>query len=449
MNHRLSRRVFLKLATASLGTIALAGCRGPASAPPKTGETISPTTAPAAAEPVTLRITWWGGEPRHKKYNDILDLYEKLNPNVKMEREFADGSAYWEKLATQVASGNVPDLIHMHQDKVNEYANRGVLLALDSLVEAKKIDLTDWPQKTIEAGKRGGRLWMIALGGTCFATVFNASWLQRLGIKAPEKTWNWQDFETVLKEVQPQLAENQYASTDQGGWSGSYEPYIRQLGFELYKGENLQELGYPKEVVAEFWQMWENLRRANALPPPALSQEYAQASHADSMLAKKMAVFHLVPANQMQIFQNFIDDELNVLPVPRGVKPGSRSGDHLGTAWLSIYAKTQLVDECARFVNWFVNDEEPAKIYKAEHGLPGNKKIAAMIIPTLDPATRAGVELVSSLADGMLPAPERPTQASQVMAAWANAYTELAFGRLTLKEAVDRYFEEAERILTT
>ncbi len=457
MNHKLSRRAFLKLAAAGSGAMALMACVGPTPASSPTAqpggkqaeETSAPTAAPAAAQPVTLRIAWWGGEPRHKKYNTILDLYEQKNPGVKMEREFADGGPYWEKLATQFASGNAPDLIHNHQDRVNELANRGVLLPLDPLVESKQIDLSDWPKGTVEAGKRGGKNWMIALGGTTFSTIFNAAWLNRLGIQAPEKTWNWQDFAAMVEEIQPELAEKQYASTDQGGWSGAYETYIRQLGFDLFKGEQLQELGYPKEVVADFWQMWETLRKAGALPPPALSQEYAQATHADSMLAKKVAVLHLMSANQIQIFQGFIDDELDLVPVPRGVKPGSPSGDHLGTAWISIYAKTKFVNECARFINWFVNDPEPAKIYAAEHGLPGNKTIAAMLMPTLNPATRKGVELVSYLADSMMPAPDRPTQASQVMAAWSNAYTELAFGRLSLKQAVDRYFEDAQRILTT
>ncbi len=194
--------------------------------------------------------------------------------------------------------------------------------------------------------------------------------------------------------------------------------------------------------------MWEGLRKTGALPPPALSQEFMNATHADSMLAKKMVPVHMMSANQLQIFQGFMEDELGIAPIPRGPKADSPSGDHLGTAWISIYAKSQHVDESAEFINWFINDPEPAKIYAAEHGLPGNKTIAEMILPTLNPPTRKGVELVKTLADGMLPAPDRPTQSAQVQKAWTDAYFELAFGRLTLKEAVDRYFDEAERVLT-
>lgn len=461
MNHKISRRRLLRMAAVGSGTLALAACAAPAPppaapAPPAAqspagsgGEAAAPSTASEAAQKVTLRITWWGGEPRHKKYNDILDLYQQLKPTITMEREFASGNSYWERLATQVAGGNAPDLIHMHQDRVNEYANRGVLLPLDPLVESGKIDLTDWPQGTVEAGKRGGKNWMIALGGTTHASLYNATWLDAIGATKPSMNWKWDDFVSLVSEVQPKLAEQQYASSDSGAWAGAYEAYIEQLGFDLFKGDNLQELGYPKEIVADYWSMWEGLRKVGALPPPALSQEMMNATHADSLLAKKIVPYHLMSANQLQIFQNFIEDELSIAPMPRGPKPDSPSGDILGTAWISLYAKTQHVDESAEFINWFINDPEPAKIYAAEHGLPGNKKIVEMILPTLNPATRKGVELVQALADRMMRAPDRPTQAGQVQSAWTNAYFELAFGRLTLKEAVDQYFDDAQRILTT
>lgn len=451
MNQRVSRRKVLRMTALGAGTLALAACAAPPpQAPAGSGEaTTAPAGAPEAAKQVTLRITWWGGEPRHKKYNTILDLYQQLKPNIVLEREFADGGPYWEKLATQVAAGNVPDLIHMHQDRVNEFANRGVLLPLDPLVESGKIDLTDWPTGTVDSGKRNGKNWMIALGGTTASTLFNEAWLNSIGANKPSMTWKWADFTSLINEIQPKLGANQYAVTDAGAWSGAYETYIRQLGFDLYTGDKWNELGYPKEVVADYWSMWEGLRKAGALPPPSLSQEMMNATHADSMLVKKIVPSHMMSANQLQIFQNFIEDELSIAPVPRGPKPDSPSGDHLGTAWISIYAKTQHVDESAEFINWFINDPEPAKIYAAEHGLPGNKKIAEMILPSLNAPTRKGVELVSALADKMMPAPDRPTQSAQIQSAWTNAYFELAFGRLTLKEAVDQYFDEAQRILTT
>ena len=458
MTHRLSRRNFLKIATAATGTLALGACAAPAAPtaapadqPAAASAAEQPTAAPAAAaQSVTLRMAWWGGDPRHKKYNTILDLYETQNPGIKIEREFASYDAYWQKLATQLAGGNPPDLITQHQDLVNEYSNRGALLALDSLVEAGKIDLSDWPKGTVDSGKRNGKNWMIALGGTASCTMYNDTWLKTLGATIPPKTWKWADFADFSLAVQPQLGDKEYAVTDAGGSNVSYEPFFVQHGMPLYKGEQLNELGYTKEALTEWWSMWEKLRQANAVPPAALTVEQGSAQHADSLLVKRGVTMHLMNANQLQIYQSYMqEDTLECLPSPRPAEAGAPSGDWLGTAWQSIYAKTEYVDECAVFTNWFINDIEPQKIFAAEHGLPGNKKIAAEIVPTLDEPTQKGINLISELADGMVPAPDRPTQSAEVMKAFTRYYQELMFGRLALQEAVDQYFVEAKRILNT
>jgi len=180
-----------------------------------------------------------------------------------------------------------------------------------------------------------------------------------------------------------------------------------------------------------------------------MTVEQGSAQHADSLLVKKIAPLHLMNANQLQIYQSFMkEDTLGILPIPRGPE-GKPSGDWLGTAWQSISSKTKFVDECTAFTNWFINDIEPQKIFAAEHGLPGNKKIAAQIVPTLNAPTQKGINMVASVADTFVAAPDRPSQSAEVMKAFSRFYQEVMFGRLQVKQAVDQYFDEAKRILTT
>ena len=113
----LSRRTVLKSGAAALGTVLLAACGQPAAptpttAPAKPAEAPKPTAAAAQGAPATapaagaatkpaaaattapaagatpasaapakpgsetrLRMAWWGGEARAKKWNQALDLY--------------------------------------------------------------------------------------------------------------------------------------------------------------------------------------------------------------------------------------------------------------------------------------------------------------------------------------------------------------------------------------
>lgn len=463
MDDRLTRRALLKAAgtvLAGTGILGIVGCSPtptpvppptskPAAAPATSAPTQAATALPAKPKEVRLRIAWWGNDSRHKKYKEILDLYEKKNPGTVMEREFADWGPYWEKLATQIAGGNGPDIIHNHQNYVNEYANRGALLELDPLVAAGKIDLSDFPKGTIEAGKRNGKNWMIALGASAPSTLFNMPLWQKTGVTMPSNTWTWKVFEESLIGVTKALGDKVYASTDQGAWEDAIQVYMRQRGFELFKGKDLKEVGFTKEALTDWWSIWERLRKAKAIPDAALTAEFGNTTHADSMLAKKLAATHLMNVNQLQIYQQYMDDELNVVVVPRGDAPGSPPGDFIGTAWLSIYSKTKLVDESAAFISWFVNDPEPAKIFMAEHGPPGSKKIVEMLKPMLPKPVQKGFDFISYISPGVVAAGERPSQGSEVLKAHSRIYQELAFGRVSLKQAVDSFFDEAQRILSS
>src|ERR687885_26892 len=124
MKARLTRRRFVAAggALAAAALLAACGSRAAPTAPPAETESkpAAPTrpATPAAASPAKpgsetrLRMAWWGGEARAKKWNQALDLYESKNP-VKISRETAEFNPYWEKMNTQMAGGNPPDVINM------------------------------------------------------------------------------------------------------------------------------------------------------------------------------------------------------------------------------------------------------------------------------------------------------------------------------------------------
>jgi multiple sugar transport system substrate-binding protein len=113
--------------------MALTGCSG--------------STPTAFDGTVTLRFSWWGSDTRHKMTQKLIDAYEAKNPNIKIEGEYGDWSGYWDKLATQVASQDAPDIIQMDAQYLGEYAERGALL------ELKDVDLSKFDQAAADAGK--------------------------------------------------------------------------------------------------------------------------------------------------------------------------------------------------------------------------------------------------------------------------------------------------------
>ena len=252
---------------------------------------------------------------------------------------------------------------------------------------------------------------MLALGGTCASTMYNETWLKALGVTIPAKPVKWAEYADWATQLQAKLPANTYATTDCGGSNVSYEPYFVQLGMTLYKGEKLNELGYTKEAITDWLNLWEKMRGAKALPPGG-----------DDRGAGQRPTRRFIDGKENRAAPSDEGESTTDLPeLHEGRHPGHHApaarrrwkavGDWLGTAWQSISSKTKFVDECAAFANWFINDIEPQKIFGAEHGLPGNKKIASQIVPTLNAPTQKGINMVASVADTSWPHPTGPARA--------------------------------------
>ncbi|GIQ67004.1 hypothetical protein PACILC2_55720 [Paenibacillus cisolokensis] len=170
---------------------------------------------PDQGEKIAISFAWWGDAKRHEKYNAIADMYEKEHPNVKIERQYGSFNDYWDKLATQTAGGNAPDVIGMHATYVADYAQRGALLELDPYLENKTIDLSDFPEAVREVGKVDGKTVMVAQGVTMTGWAYNAGTLDKLGVQAPEFDWTWDDFHAKAAEIQKAIG----ASDDPDRWA--------------------------------------------------------------------------------------------------------------------------------------------------------------------------------------------------------------------------------------
>src|SRR3712207_1775985 len=62
---------------------------------------------------VELRFSWWGNADRAKLMQQSIDLFTAANPNIKVTPSFQEFEAYWQKMATETAGGNAPDVLQM------------------------------------------------------------------------------------------------------------------------------------------------------------------------------------------------------------------------------------------------------------------------------------------------------------------------------------------------
>ena len=219
-----------------------------------TEETKTEPANDAGGEKVTITFAWWGDAKRHEKYNAIADLYEKENPYVKIERQYGSFNDYWDKLATQTAGGNAPDVQGMHATYVADYAQRGALLDLEPYLADGTIDIGSFPDSVKEVQKVEGKTVMIAQGVTMTGWNYNKGALDKLGVAAPDYNWTWDDFLAKVAEIQKAINasdnKKRWASVDASGDITGVQVYARQKGTDLFTAEGKGKR-YPEEDILE------------------------------------------------------------------------------------------------------------------------------------------------------------------------------------------------------
>ena len=149
---------------------------------------------------------------------------------------------YWQKLATQAAGRNLPDVIQMDYRFIFEYARRQQLAALDDFI-GKQIVLDDFDPNQLDSGKVDGKLYGISMGANSMTHVYNKVLLDKLGIELPDPTtWTNDDFEAIGMQVKDQLPEGMYFVAEHGLWEPRLETWVRQRGKALYTEDGTARL---------------------------------------------------------------------------------------------------------------------------------------------------------------------------------------------------------------
>jgi multiple sugar transport system substrate-binding protein len=393
--------------------------------------------------PIELRMAWWGGDARHEMMNGLLDTYEADHPGVTILREYTDFGPYWERLATQVAGGNAPDLMHFNLSYTGEYGRKGVVMDLAPLIEQGLIDTEDFDPVILDSGRVDGTLYYISLGNSAPSTIYNTRLFDEAGVEVPAADWTWDDFAATAKAITEALGEGFYGSSDQAAYSDAFEIFLRQRGKSVFGDDG--RLNFEQQDLVDWLAFWDDLRQAGAIPPTDVAVETSE-SQDTGVLATGDAAMHLIPANQLKIWQRFLEDDLALAFVPRSAD-GEDTGYFVVGAYIGISANTPNPEAAAEVVNYMVNDPEAAKVYKAEHGPPISLAIRDIVAPELDPSDREVFAFMGEVTQTATPISPQPPQYAAIIDLLDRTNQSVGFGEATVEEAATNFFDEAETIL--
>jgi len=429
---QISRRGLLgtaALGTASL-TLGLSGCSRGGSEPD------------AADGATAIRFAWWGSTPRHELTEQALDVFRSDNPDIAVTGEPGEFSAYFDRLATQTAAGDAPDVITLGGAYVAEYAQRGALLDLGTLTD--QLDLSGMDETAVTNGQIDGTQYAATTGVNALAMITNPEVFEAAGVELPDaSTWSWDDFEELAAEIS--------ANTDDGvyGSAGvlthdSIDCWARQRGEALYTDDG--QLGLTEDTLTEFFEMCERMIGSGAAPSATVITETSALPNEQTLLGTGKAAMMLTWSNALAAMSDASGASLQLLDVP-GETPDP--GLWLQSSqYYAVSATSQHPEAAATLIDFLLTSPEAATIIKTDRGVPADAAIREAIAAELDERGQAEVAYIDyQSGKDLQQLVIGPAGSTAVADVTTRVLSDVMFGTMTPAEGAASWMEQAQQAI--
>ena len=433
-----STRVVSAVAALAAGAAALTACGGGAS-----------SDAGGEVEG-DIAYGFWGTPARAEKVDAVGALFSDAYPDASIDPEVADYYAYIERLTVRAAGNDLPCATGTQSTFFAQYADNGVLRSLDDLIESGQIDVSGIPDDVLKAGQIDGEQFMIPTGTFVRLLAYNADMVAEAGVDAPTDDMTWEDYAAWLEELQPALPAGVYAAENEGGLMFTFSSWVVGHGGEVFTDDN--KLGFDKEMLADYLQYWLDLADAGVILPPSSIPEQNGA-----LELTPMAVGTAV-AGTRDIPHIYITEQAlagagkpaNIEQVSIPSEDEDQSANILGSNGISIPESCDNVPTAAAWIDFFANDVDAALAFQSDNGILTNTAAQDALLEDADTpdGVKQNVTILRDLTEsGDLTTSRYPAGLNTISNELLRLYQSVAFGEMTVDDAVDAFFTSAEDAL--
>jgi len=437
-----SRRQFLTLASiGAVGTgLALAGCsRSSGGNDDGGGDDGDGGTA--------LVLTWWGNEVRNANTTKLVAAYTAANTDVAIEEQPGEWASYWDRLATQTAGNDAPDVIQMDMNYIAEYGARGALANLADY----GLDTSAFVEGTATSGDIDGASYGVNAGINTPVILINPSIFEDLGVDIPDDTtWTWDDYAATAKEITDASGGDVIGSSAFFSNDALLSAWLRQNGKSLFTADG--GLGFDAADITEWMNYNVAMFEAGALPSASQITEDSSVGQDQSLFVTGKTAMSAWWSNQIEALEGSAGTELQILRFP------SVAGDALQRqAWYkasmlwSVSARSENPEAAVAFVNWLINSTESGDIGLAERGMPPNSEVSAAIQDKLSETQQRVSTFINDIVPELGETPVVPPAGggNQLGALLLRYGSDVLFGNQTVEDASQGFVDELNSSITS
>ena len=209
MSKAISRRDFLKVtgAVGAAGLLAACGGNGGAASSTASSAAEAASVAGLSSDPVTLTMSWWGGESRHNAYQEALKAFSAEHTTITVNPTFAAWSGWEDTMSTKFAGGVAEDVCQINWNWLYNYSGNGqTFLDLNSVTDY--LDMSQWDDAKLGACNVANAQQCVPISMTGRIFYWNMNTFKQAGIEQVPASYD--DLIAAGKAFQEKLGDDYY-----------------------------------------------------------------------------------------------------------------------------------------------------------------------------------------------------------------------------------------------
>ena len=453
MSKAISRRDFLKVtgAVGAAGLLAACGGNGGAASSTASSAAEAASVAGLSSDPVTLTMSWWGGESRHNAYQEALKAFSAEHTTITVNPTFAAWSGWEDTMSTKFAGGVAEDVCQINWNWLYNYSGNGqTFLDLNSVTDY--LDMSQWDDAKLGACNVANAQQCVPISMTGRIFYWNMTTFNKAGITEVPATED--DLFAAGKAFQEKLGDDYYPLH-----LGAYDRMILMVFYlESKYGKDWADpvtstLNYTEDEIAEGIGFIKSLVDGHVMMnlKTYYSANSDTATHqSNEWITGKIAGIFEWDSAATKYSSALDDDNKDGFTVGEEIKFGDYNGGFSKVSMgLAITKTCEHVAEAATLIQFLLNEEKGASIMGSECGIPASKaglKFAQDAGAVKDLVADANAKVMAFTTNKLDPLFENNDLKASGTGIYQEVFDNIDYGDETPEEAVNGLLDGMESV---
>ncbi len=382
----MQKRMWVVLGVVGIGATA-AGCGGGSGGPGGPGSSSGASGSSSITEPTTTLQSTTKIDVKAEAHGTVTvalasddpgDLalrkkqaaaFEKLYPKIKIKIQLIPAQSYDQKIATEIAGGNAPDVFGTGDVVIPSLVKKNYTLDLLPYMKADGYDTSALLPQVLEGLTYDGKVVGLTDNWDTQVMYYNKDMFAKAGVAEPTNDWTWDDYMAAAKKLTSGSGRNKiYGSEWQKWWVPIADAVGGAGGSEYDQAGTKCTLTDPKSVAG--LSFVQSLVKAGVDPGP--TENGALGMEGDEFFLNGKAAM-MIGAGRWAAYE-FLGAKFNwaIAPIPKG--PAGRSNFfHLGA--YAIPSNSKNPDAAWKFLRFITSEQGVLMGAENAQGMPAIKAL--------------------------------------------------------------------------